>query len=94
MVSLLYVTSRCCFFFFSPPIRITAQLKSFEVTGVSRNGIAPTLLSPRRAVEEDKPLLSLMFETNPLDAKADQRLHVESQPLEIIYDAVSVAEDN
>ncbi|XP_058245185.1 vacuolar protein sorting-associated protein 13A isoform X2 [Hemibagrus wyckioides] len=71
-------------------IKITAQLSSFEVTGVSRNGVAPTLLSPRRAVEEDKPLLSLMFETNPLDAKADQRLHVESQPLEIIYDAMTV----
>lgn len=69
-------------------MRITAQLSSFEVTGVSRNSVAPTLLSPRRVVEEDKPLLSLMFETNPLDAKADQRLHVESQPLEIIYDAV------
>ncbi|TSO88122.1 Vacuolar protein sorting-associated protein 13A [Bagarius yarrelli] len=71
-------------------IKISAQLSSFEVTGVSRNGVAPTLLSPRRAVEEDKPLLSLMFETNPLDAKADQRLHVESQPLEIIYDAMTV----
>ncbi|KAK3565709.1 hypothetical protein QTP86_014177 [Hemibagrus guttatus] len=71
-------------------IKITAQLSSFEVTGVLRNGVAPTLLSPRRVVEEDKPLLSLMFETNPLDAKADQRLHVESQPLEIIYDAMTV----
>ncbi|XP_053480404.1 vacuolar protein sorting-associated protein 13A isoform X2 [Ictalurus furcatus] len=71
-------------------IKITAQLSSFEVTGVSRNSVAPTLLSPRRVVEEDKPLLSLMFETNPLDAKADQRLHVESQPLEIIYDAMTV----
>ncbi|XP_060787336.1 vacuolar protein sorting-associated protein 13A isoform X2 [Neoarius graeffei] len=71
-------------------IKITAQLSSFEVTGVLRNTAAPTLLSPRRVVDEDKPLLSLMFETNPLDAKADQRLHVESQPLEIIYDAMTV----
>ncbi|KAM9475939.1 intermembrane lipid transfer protein VPS13A isoform 2-T2 [Clarias gariepinus] len=71
-------------------IKISAQLSSFEVTGVLRNSVAPTLLSPRRAVEDDKPLLSLMFETNPLDGKADQRLHVESQPLEIIYDAMTV----
>ncbi|KAF7694965.1 vacuolar protein sorting-associated protein 13A isoform X1 [Silurus meridionalis] len=71
-------------------LKITAQLSSFEVTGVLRDGVSPTLLSPRRVVEEDKPLLSLMFETNPLDAKADQRLHVESQPLEIIYDAMTV----
>lgn len=30
-----------------------------------------------------------MFETNPLDEKADQRLRIESQPLEIVYDAVN-----
>lgn len=30
-----------------------------------------------------------MFETNPLDEKADQRIRIESQPLEIVYDAVS-----
>uniref|UniRef100_A0A803VEQ0 Vacuolar protein sorting 13 homolog A n=1 Tax=Ficedula albicollis TaxID=59894 RepID=A0A803VEQ0_FICAL len=31
-----------------------------------------------------------MFETNPLDEKADQRIRIESQPLEIIYDAITV----
>uniref|UniRef100_A0A663FD30 Vacuolar protein sorting 13 homolog A n=1 Tax=Aquila chrysaetos chrysaetos TaxID=223781 RepID=A0A663FD30_AQUCH len=31
-----------------------------------------------------------MFETNPLDEKADQRLRIESQPLEIVYDAVTI----
>uniref|UniRef100_A0A8B9KS96 Vacuolar protein sorting 13 homolog A n=1 Tax=Astyanax mexicanus TaxID=7994 RepID=A0A8B9KS96_ASTMX len=71
-------------------IKIIAQLSTFEVTGLPRSNVAPMLLSSRRVVEENKPLLSLMFETNPLDAKADQRLHVESQPLEIIYDATTV----
>ncbi|XP_072538496.1 intermembrane lipid transfer protein VPS13A isoform X2 [Salminus brasiliensis] len=71
-------------------IKIVAQLSSFEVTGLPRNNVPPMLLSSRHVVEENKPLLSLMFETNPLDAKADQRLHVESQPLEIIYDAMTV----
>uniref|UniRef100_A0A665TTY8 Vacuolar protein sorting 13 homolog A n=1 Tax=Echeneis naucrates TaxID=173247 RepID=A0A665TTY8_ECHNA len=36
------------------------------------------------------PLLCILFETNPLDENANQRLHVESQPLEIIYDAITV----
>ncbi|XP_064209296.1 vacuolar protein sorting-associated protein 13A [Anguilla rostrata] len=72
-------------------VKLSAQLNSFEVTGLPRNRRAPTLLSSRtveRASEE--PLLSVMFETNPLDACADQRLHVQSQPLEIVYDAVTV----
>lgn len=36
-------------------------------------------------------LLKIEFETNPEDSTADQRLTVQSQPVEIIYDAVSSA---
>ncbi len=70
--------------------RLTAQLSLFEVTGLARDRPAPTLLSSRKAATgAGMPLLSILFETNPLDESANQRLHVESQPLEIIYDAVS-----
>ncbi|KAI4820200.1 hypothetical protein KUCAC02_028184 [Chaenocephalus aceratus] len=72
-------------------IKITAQLSLFEVTGLASNRPAPTLLSSRKAATGDgTPLLCILFETNPLDESADQRLHVESQPLEIIYDAITV----
>ncbi|MFT7811875.1 vacuolar protein sorting-associated protein 13A isoform X2 [Arapaima gigas] len=72
-------------------IKISAQLNSFEVTGLPRNKSAPILLSSRSVTIETKnPLLSVMFETNPLDESADQRLYVESQPLEIVYDAMTV----
>ncbi|XP_078141113.1 intermembrane lipid transfer protein VPS13A isoform X2 [Centroberyx gerrardi] len=72
-------------------IKLTAKLSLFEVTGLASNRPAPTLLSSRKAATgTGTPLLSILFETNPLDESADQRLHVESQPLEIIYDAVTV----
>ncbi|XP_033946667.1 intermembrane lipid transfer protein VPS13A [Pseudochaenichthys georgianus] len=72
-------------------IKITAQLSLFEVTGLASNRPAPTLLSSRKAATGDgTPLLCILFETNPLDESANQRLHVESQPLEIIYDAITV----
>uniref|UniRef100_A0A671TBM1 Vacuolar protein sorting 13 homolog A n=1 Tax=Sinocyclocheilus anshuiensis TaxID=1608454 RepID=A0A671TBM1_9TELE len=72
-------------------IKISAQLSSFEVSGLPRGKSAPILLSPRHVVGmKDTALLDLMFETNPLDASADQRLRIESQALEIIYDAVSM----
>ena len=79
-----------CFLFCFVSIRISAQLSLFEVTGLASNRPAPTLLSSRKAATRTgTPLLRFLFETNPLDETADQRLHVESQPLEIIYDAVS-----
>uniref|UniRef100_A0A8C2BZ69 Vacuolar protein sorting 13 homolog A n=1 Tax=Cyprinus carpio TaxID=7962 RepID=A0A8C2BZ69_CYPCA len=72
-------------------IKISAQLSSFEVSGLPRGKSAPILLSPRHVLGmNDTALLDLMFETNPLDASADQRLRIESQALEIIYDAMTV----
>uniref|UniRef100_A0A4W6GBL2 Vacuolar protein sorting 13 homolog A n=1 Tax=Lates calcarifer TaxID=8187 RepID=A0A4W6GBL2_LATCA len=72
-------------------IKLTAQLSLFEVTGLASKRPAPTLLSSRKAATgAGTPLLCILFETNPLDESANQRLHVESQPLEIIYDAITV----
>nr|XP_015222054.1 PREDICTED: vacuolar protein sorting-associated protein 13A [Lepisosteus oculatus] len=72
-------------------MKISAKLSSFEVTGLPRNKLVPTLLSSRNvALENKNPLLSVMFETNPVDESADQRLRIESQPLEIVYDALTV----
>ncbi|KAM6944423.1 intermembrane lipid transfer protein VPS13A isoform 1-T1 [Lycodopsis pacificus] len=72
-------------------IKVTAELSLFEVTGLASERPAPTLLSSRKAATgAGTPLLCILFETNPLDESANQRLHVESQPLEIIYDAITV----
>ncbi|KAK7933821.1 hypothetical protein WMY93_004717 [Mugilogobius chulae] len=70
---------------------VTAQLTVFEVTGLAKQYQAPTLLSSRKAATvTGSPLLSILFETNPIDESANQRLYVNSQPLEIIYDATTV----
>uniref|UniRef100_A0AAX7T6J3 Vacuolar protein sorting 13 homolog A n=1 Tax=Astatotilapia calliptera TaxID=8154 RepID=A0AAX7T6J3_ASTCA len=66
-------------------------LTLFEVTGLTNKQPPPILLSSRKAaIGAGTPLLCILFETNPLDESANQRLHVESQPLEIIYDAITV----
>ncbi|XP_067376850.1 vacuolar protein sorting-associated protein 13A isoform X3 [Channa argus] len=72
-------------------LKLTAHLSLFEVTGLADNRPAPTLLSSKKAATgAGTPLLDILFETNPLDESANQRLYVESQPLEIIYDASTV----
>uniref|UniRef100_A0A8D3D9W2 Vacuolar protein sorting 13 homolog A n=1 Tax=Scophthalmus maximus TaxID=52904 RepID=A0A8D3D9W2_SCOMX len=83
----------CCFLSFLKNffVRITARLSLFEVTGLASSQPAPTLLSSRKAATgTGTPLLCFLLETNPVDETANQRLHVESQPLEIIYDAMTV----
>ncbi|KAJ1206563.1 hypothetical protein NDU88_001966 [Pleurodeles waltl] len=71
-------------------IKFEAKIGTFDVTGAQQGKSVPCLLSSRNVVENSVSLLSLMFETNPLDESADQRLRVESQPLEIIYDAITI----
>ncbi|OXB81709.1 UNVERIFIED_CONTAM: hypothetical protein H355_010270 [Colinus virginianus] len=72
-------------------IRFETKITSLEVTGMSQENCTPCLLSSRTIYSDSSTsLLSIMFETNPLDEGADQRLRIESQPLEIIYDAVSL----
>eukprot|EP00066_Takifugu_rubripes_P024587 XP_011613853.1 PREDICTED: vacuolar protein sorting-associated protein 13A [Takifugu rubripes] len=71
-------------------IKVTAELSLFEVTGLASQRSAPTLLSSRKAATAGTPLLSFLFETNPIDETSNQKLHVQSQPLEIIYDAITV----
>ncbi|NXB93684.1 VP13A protein, partial [Vidua chalybeata] len=72
-------------------IRFETKITSLEVTGVSQEKRTPRLLSSRTVYSDDSTsLLSIMFETNPLDEKADQRIRIESQPLEIVYDAITV----
>ncbi|XP_043916804.1 vacuolar protein sorting-associated protein 13A isoform X2 [Protopterus annectens] len=72
-------------------IKFEAKLSAFDVKGLPQRKTTPCLLSSRNIQANDSdPLLHLLFETNPLDEPADQKLRVESQPLEMIYDARTV----
>ncbi|XP_053322855.1 intermembrane lipid transfer protein VPS13A isoform X2 [Spea bombifrons] len=72
-------------------LRFEAQIGTLEATGAPHGKSVPCLLTSRNIVKDNSvSLLSLMFETNPLDELADQRLRVESLPLQIIYDAKTI----
>ena len=51
------------------------------------DGSVPTLVSIPVASQTTN-LLSVEFETNPLDQSANQKINVNAEPLEIIYDSV------
>ncbi|XP_030049580.1 intermembrane lipid transfer protein VPS13A [Microcaecilia unicolor] len=72
-------------------IKLEIQISTFEVTGMQQEKSVPCLLSSRNVIsEKNESLLSIMFETNPLNESVDQKLRIESQPLEIIYDAKTI----
>lgn len=58
--------------------------------GAPRSEYMPKLInSVGVSKEANISLLTVAFETNPLDNLCDTRVRINSRPLEIIYDAVS-----
>ncbi|XP_062985430.1 intermembrane lipid transfer protein VPS13A isoform X2 [Elgaria multicarinata webbii] len=72
-------------------IRFESSVSAFEVKGMAQKDTIPCLLSSHAVhSQQNTSLFTIMFETNPLDESANQKLRIESQPLEIIYDAMTV----
>lgn len=73
---------------FVSPCRVEATLHHWYVTGLQQQGTVPSLIAS--VGEDSSSLLSVVFELNPEGTSADQMLRVSSQPVEIIYDTVSL----
>ncbi|GFS18417.1 vacuolar protein sorting-associated protein 13C [Elysia marginata] len=72
-------------------IRLDAKVERLRVNGVPRGDYLPKLISSVGvSKEENSSLLMVAVETNPQDGLCDSRIRVQSRPLEIIYDAITV----
>ncbi|KAM4036143.1 intermembrane lipid transfer protein VPS13C isoform 3-T3 [Anomaloglossus baeobatrachus] len=69
-------------------IKVEAKLDHWYVTGLKQKNIIPSLVSTIGSSESS--LLKIKFETNPEDHTADQVLILQSQPVEMIYDAATI----
>ncbi|KAM4675969.1 intermembrane lipid transfer protein VPS13C [Discoglossus pictus] len=69
-------------------LKVEAKLDHWYVTGLRQQNIVPSLVASIGSSESS--LLKIQFETNPEDSTADQVLILQSQPVEIIYDAVTI----
>ncbi|GAA6110095.1 vacuolar protein sorting-associated protein 13C isoform X2 [Tachysurus ichikawai] len=69
-------------------IKVEASLEHWYVTGLQQQGVTPSLIASVGNLNSS--LLSVLFELNPEDTAVDQLLHVHSQPVEIIYDALTI----
>ncbi|XP_054866363.1 intermembrane lipid transfer protein VPS13C isoform X4 [Amphiprion ocellaris] len=68
--------------------RVEAALQHWFVTGLQQQGAVPSLIAS--VGDSSSSLLSVVFELNPEESASDQLLRVHSQPVEIIYDALTV----
>ncbi|BFZ13595.1 hypothetical protein BsWGS_16634 [Bradybaena similaris] len=72
-------------------IRLDMKVDQLIAIGTARSDYMPKLInSVGVSKEANISLLTVAFETNPLDNLCDTRVRINSRPLEIIYDAVTV----
>ncbi|KAH0619803.1 hypothetical protein JD844_014073 [Phrynosoma platyrhinos] len=69
-------------------LKVEAKLEHWYVTGLKQQNIVPSLVAS--VGDAKSSLLKIEFETNPEDSSAAQSLFVQSQPVEIIYDARTI----
>ncbi|NXK87404.1 VP13C protein, partial [Formicarius rufipectus] len=69
-------------------IKVEAKLENWYVTGLRQNNIVPSLVAS--IGDSRSSLLQIEFSVNPEDSPADQSLAIESQPVEIKYDARTI----
>lgn len=77
-------------------IRVDTKMHDFRVDGLKNAGVVPNLIMADFSDEAslknmpDNTLLSVNFESNPIDETCDQRVDVNARPLRIMYDAETV----
>lgn len=69
---------------------VDATMDQLTIFGSPQNKLIPKMMSSKVIENDDTHLLTIKFETNPLDGSCDTRVVVSSQPLQIIYDAITV----
>ncbi|XP_009427537.4 intermembrane lipid transfer protein VPS13C isoform X5 [Pan troglodytes] len=69
-------------------LKVEAKLEHWYITGLRQQDIVPSLVAS--IGDTTSSLLKIKFETNPEDSPADQTLLLQSQPVEVIYDAKTV----
>ncbi|XP_072235878.1 intermembrane lipid transfer protein VPS13C isoform X2 [Leuresthes tenuis] len=87
-IQMINLSTRICQRPGAQAVRVEAALEHWFVTGLQQQGAVPSLIASMG--DSSSSLLSFVFEVNPEESAGDQLLRVHSQPVEIIYDAVTV----
>ncbi|CAI9176855.1 unnamed protein product [Rangifer tarandus platyrhynchus] len=69
-------------------LKVEAKLEHWYITGLRQQDIIPSLVAS--IGDTASSLLKIEFETNPESSTADQTLVVQSQAVEVIYDAKTI----
>ncbi|XP_060551931.1 intermembrane lipid transfer protein VPS13A-like [Ruditapes philippinarum] len=74
-------------------VKVDLKMDKFTLLGTQQEEFVPrmvTSITQTEATQQALSLLDVLFETNPLDGQCDTRVRVNTRPVQIIYDAITV----
>lgn len=71
-------------------IKVMLNMKELMVYGLQQKQYLPVMIQSQ--LETTESLLDVMFESNPYDKGCDQRIKVQSQPIQLVYNGQTVIE--
>ncbi|XP_053387649.1 intermembrane lipid transfer protein VPS13A-like isoform X4 [Mercenaria mercenaria] len=74
-------------------VKVDLKMDKFTLHGTQQGDFIPrmvTSITQTEATQQALSLLDVLFETNPLDGLCDSRVRVNTRPVQIIYDAITV----
>lgn len=69
-------------------IKLNLNMKELTVYGLQQKQYFPVMIQSQLVSTES--LLDVMFESNPIDKQCDQRVKVQSKPIQIVYNGETV----
>lgn len=69
-------------------IKLNLKMQELNVYGLQQKQYLPVMIQSQ--LETTDSLLDVMFESNPIDKSCDQRVKVQSQPIQIVYNGETV----
>ncbi|KAG5677846.1 hypothetical protein PVAND_007566 [Polypedilum vanderplanki] len=69
-------------------IKLNLSMRELTVFGLQQKQYLPVLIQSQ--LESTESLLDVMFESNPEDKRCDQRVKVQSQPIQIVYNGETI----
>ena len=74
----------------SAPLHTKASQSRFSELARSIQTFLPAGLSQSKEEEDESPIFYFLYEKKPFNSKVDHRIHVKSQPLNVVYNPIVI----
>lgn len=81
---------KCCFSQRPRAIKLNIEIQELWIYGLQQQQYLPVMVQSLESTLSQHALLDVLFESNPIDKGCDQRVKIQSQPIQIVYNSETI----